>query len=224
MKRIVLLIFSILSIIHSEAQRPQWMIDSLSVAKEELAQHPDSVDLMLKKAAWNLQLGDWDYAKLEYDKVLYRDPGNLAALYYRAFVNTKLGRYNFARLDYTNLLSIVPGNFEAQLGLALLNDMDHHTTEAMDQINVLVEQFPDSALAYAARAGMEEARGQYLLAEYDFTQALIRDPNNTDYILSRINVYLEEKKYTLAKRDLDLLVKKGMPRARLSELYDKCKQ
>ncbi len=223
MKRILLLIFSVMSIIHVEAQRPQWMIDSLSAAKAELAQHPDSVDLMLKKAAWNLQLGDWDYAKIEYDKVLYRQPGNPAALYYRAFVNTKLGRYNFARLDYTNLLTIVPGNFEAQLGLALLNDMDHHTTEAMDQINVLIEQFPDSALAYAARAGMEEGRDQLLLAEYDYTQAIIRDPNNTDYILSRINVYIEEKKYSLAKRDLDILVQKGIPRSRLADLYQKCK-
>ena len=91
--------------------------------------------------------------------------GNPAALYFRAFTNTKLGRYKFARLDYTNLLTIVPGHFEALLGLALLNDLDNRKTEAMDQANMLVEQFPDSAVAYAARAGMELERKQYLLAE-----------------------------------------------------------
>ena len=67
-------------------------------------------------------------------------------------------RYNFARLDYQNLLVLVPGNFQAQLGLALLNEKDKHYTEAYDGINSLIEQYPDSAMAYAARGGMEKER------------------------------------------------------------------
>lgn len=203
------------------AQNPQWMADSLVAARNELKMYPDSVDLILKKAAWNVQMGDWEYAKGEYDHVLRLQPHNPAALYYRAFVNTKLGRYNFARLDYTHLLTLVPGNFEAQLGLALMNDMDNRKTEAMNQINMLVEQFPDSAIAYAARAGMEMERKQYMLAEYDYTQALIRDPQNTDYILSRVEVYVAMGKRRDARRDLDLLVSMGIPRASLEEYYRK---
>ena len=96
--------------------------DSLAHATDVLAYHPDSVDLRLKKAAWNIQLEQWNYAKDELDKVLFLNQTNIAGLFYRAFVNEKLKRYNFARLDYQNLLVLVPGNFQAQLGLALLNE------------------------------------------------------------------------------------------------------
>lgn len=78
--------------------------DSLAHATDVLAYHPDSVDLRLKKAAWNIQLEQWNYAKDELDKVLFLNQTNIAGLFYRAFVNEKLKRYNFARLDYQNLL------------------------------------------------------------------------------------------------------------------------
>jgi len=127
------------------------MRDSLAQAAQILAYHPDSIDLRLRKAAWNMQLEEWQYAKDEYDFVLAKQPANIAALYYRAYCNDRLHRYNFARLDYQNLLIIIPGNFEARLGLALLDQKDSHYTEALDGINRLVTAFPDSAPGSAAR-------------------------------------------------------------------------
>ena len=60
------------------AQKTNPLRDSLKIAVNELAFHPDSVDLLLKKAAWNIELGEWNYAKDAYDKVLaprqYRRP------------------------------------------------------------------------------------------------------------------------------------------------------
>jgi tetratricopeptide (TPR) repeat protein len=197
--------------------------DSLSRASEQLAYHPDSIDLRLKKASWNLMLEQWDYAHDDYDKVLNKDPQNIAALYYRAFVNEKQGRFNFARLDYTNLLKLVPGNFEAQLGLALLNQKDKHYTEAFDEINRLVEQFPDSAVAYAARAGIEKERKMLELAEFDYTKAINKDGSNHDYILNRADIRIQLGKFDDAKDDLDRLVRMGVPRASMKEYYMRIK-
>ncbi len=161
----------------------------------------------------------WDYAKQEYDYVLKLDPHNVSALYFRAYVNTKMGRYNFARLDYENVLTIVPGNFEAQLGLALLNEKDKHYTQALDGLNVLCDNFPDRAEAFAARAGVEKDRGMLELAEYDFGEALKLEPCNRDYRVSRVDVRLLLGRKDEAKEDLDELVKQGISRPELEDFY-----
>ena len=153
--------------------------------------------------------------------MLRHEPTNIAALYYRAYCNDRLGRYNFARLDYQNVLTLVPGNFEARLGLALLNEKDQHYTEALDGINQLVTAHPDSAVAWAARAGIESERGMNELAEYDYEKALQLDPDNKDYLLSRADLRIKLHRFTDAQRDLDKLVALGTPRAALKEWYDK---
>lgn len=206
------------------AQTKQQLRDSLKNASNELSFHPDSIDLRLKKAGWNIQLEEWRKAKDEYDIVLKTHPTNIAALYFRAFVNEKLGRYNFARLDYENLLLLVPGNFEGQLGLALLNQKDKHYTEAYDQLNRLCNQFPDSAVAYAARAGMELERNMLELAEYDYSEALKRDPQQTDYLLNRVEIRLRLGKHKEAREDLDSLLALGISKGELREYYKRIKR
>lgn len=203
------------------AQSTNPLRDSLKVATERLSFHPDSIDLRLTKAGWNMQLEEWQNAKVEYDIVLRHEPTNIAALYYRAYCNDRLGRYNFARLDYQNVLTLVPGNFEARLGLALLNEKDQHYTEALDGINQLVSAHPDSAVAWAARAGIENERGMNELAEYDYGKALQLDPDNKDYLLSRADLRIKLRRFTDAQRDLDKLVALGTPRVALKEWYDK---
>ena len=197
--------------------------DSLAVAVDRLSYKPDSLDLRLKKASWNVQLEQWQYAKDEYDYVLGRDPKNAAALFYRAYVNEKMKRYGFARLDYENLLSVLPGNFEGQLGLALLNQKDHRYTDAIDQINMLVAQYPDSAVAYAARGGIEMERKMYDLAEFDYGKAIELAPDEMDYRMSRVNVRLLLRRKSEAREDLDEIVRRGIPRANLTDWYMKCR-
>lgn len=205
------------------AQDHSALRDSLKQATEMLEYHPDSLDLRLKKASWNVQLGQWQYAKDEYDYVLGRDSRNVAGLYYRAFVNQKLRRYNFARQDYEQLLRIVPGHFSGLLGLALLNQKDKHHTEAINQINLLVSQHPDSALAYAARAGIEVEQGMLEPGEYDYTEAIRRAPDNTDYLLSRADLRIRLGKLREAREDLDRLVLLGVPRPALIDWYRRLK-
>ncbi len=212
-------IFLSLSCVSSRAQSNQALRDSLAHATNVLAYHPDSVDLRLKKAAWNIQLEQWNYAKDDLDKVLFLDNTNIAGLFYRAFVNEKLNRYNFARLDYQNLLVLVPGNFQAQLGLALLNEKDKHYTEAYDGINNLIEQYPDSAIAYAARAGIEKERGMLELAEYDFGKAIERDSNNRDYWINHVDLLIKLGRKSEAYADLERLKKLGMTPGQLRDFY-----
>lgn len=193
--------------------------DSLAEATQVLAYHPDSIDLRLKKAAWNIQLEQWQYAKDNLDKVLFLNNTNIAGLFYRAYVNEKLLRYNFARLDYQNLLVLVPGNFQAQLGLALLNEKDKHYTEAYDGINNLIEQYPDSASAYAARGGIEKERGKLELAEYDYAKAISLDGDNQDYCINHVDLLISLGRKLDAYDELEALQRKGVKAGQLQEFY-----
>ncbi len=217
-RKLLLCLLSI-ACLAAAAQTRDELRDSLAAATDSLAYHPDSIDLRLKKAGWNMQLEQWEYAKQEYDYVLSRDGKNVSALYFRAYANTRLGRYRFARLDYENMLAVVPGNFEAQLGLALLNQKDKHYTQALDGLNVLCNAFPDRAEAFAARAGVELERGMTETAEYDFSEALRLDPANVDYRVSRADVRIKLGNKAGARDDLEELVKQGVSRAALEEFY-----
>lgn len=206
------------------AQNNQALRDSLAKATEMLAYHPDSIDLRLKKAAWNIQLEQWAYAKDDLDKVLYLNNTNIAGLFYRAFVNEKMNRYNFARLDYQNLLVLVPGNFQAQLGLALLNEKDKHYTEAYDGMNNLIEQYPDSAVAFAARGGIEKERGMIELAEYDYKKAAELAPTNRDYLINHVDILIRLGRKSEALEDLKRLQSLGMSPGELHDFYVRLKK
>ena len=93
----------------------------------------------------------------------------------------------------------------------------------MDQINQLVESYPNKATAYVARANIERERKMYSLAEYDFTQAIQLEPEVTDHLVNRADVRLLMGNYEGAKADLDLLVKKGIAKAALQDFYKRLK-
>ena len=197
--------------------------DSLSRLNDSIRLHPRNTDLRLRKAAVNIELEQWEYATDEYSRVLQLDPNNLAALYYRAYANQALRHYDLAKADYETFLSVMPKHFEAQLGLAMVKRKLGRSLDAMDELNRLVQLFPDSALAYAARAGYETELRKYELAIYDWDEALKRNPANVDFSVSKVDVLIAMKRYDEAWHLLEQLMKQGVPRAALKEWIDKCK-
>ena len=213
---------ALLSLSASAQTRQEWR-DSLTRLNDSIRLKPYDTDLRLRKAAVNIELEQWDYAAEEYGRVLRIDPKNLAALYYRAYVNTTLRRYDLAKSDYETFLTIVPKHFEAQLGLAMIKRKLEHSADALDELNRLVQAFPDSALSYAARAGYEAELKQYDLALYDWDEALKRAPRNKEYQVSKVDVLIAMKHYDEAWRLLEQLMRQGVPKAALKEWIDKCK-
>lgn len=197
--------------------------DSLKRVNQLIRLYPDSIDLRLKKAALNIELEQWDYAIDEYSRVLQRSPKNLAALYYRAYAHNTMRHYDLAKVDYETFLSLVPKHFEAQLGLAMVKKRLGRWLDATDELNKLVQLFPDSALAWAARAGFETEREQYDLALYDWDEALKRHPGNVDFTVSKIDILITLKRFDEAWLLLEQLMKQGVPRAALKEWIDQCK-
>ena len=207
-----------------QAQTSQQWRDSLQVLNRMIDQWPRSTDLRLKKAAVNIQLGQWDYAVEEYANVLRLDEKNPAALYFRAYALTHLRQYAQARADYEKLLQEVPLHMEGRLGLALVNEKMGRTRDALDGYNQLVEMFPDSALCYAARAAFESTQQQYDVALYDWDEAIRRQPSNADYVVTKADLLIALGRYDEARSTLEKALQQGVPRGVLREWFDKCRK
>lgn len=197
--------------------------DSLTTLNRQIELNPKSVDLRLRKAAVNLQLRQWEYAIEEYNTVLLDEPQNMAALYFRAYANNNLRRYDLAKNDYEDILGRSPSHLEARLGLAYTLILLERTTEALNQMNVTVEQHPDSAVAYAARAGLEKDMKLYDAALYDWNEAIRLSPENIDYTVSKADILILMGRKAEAIDLLDDAVRRGTPRGTLREWYQKCR-
>ena len=171
----------------------------------------------------NINLQQWDYAAEEYGDVLRIDDRNLAALYFRAFCHTQLKHYDMAKADYESFLAIQPQHFEAHLGLAHTLQKLGRKTETMDELNRMVQLFPDSADAYAARAAYETEQKQYEVAVFDWDEAISRRPESLALVVSKVDVLIRQGKRKEALEALDAQVKKGTPKGMLREWYDQCK-
>jgi len=198
--------------------------DSLTVLSQQIATQPWSTDLHLRKATANLELKQWQYAIDEYGLVLQHEPNNPAALFYRAYANTHLRRFDLAKNDLNDLLVYFPKHFEGRLSLAIVLQQLGKRQDAIDQLNQTIEMYPDSAVAYAARANVERQMKQDEASLYDWQRAEQLAPRDPTYVVSHVDLLLVLERRTEARRVLDAAVRRGIPKGMLLEWYDKCKR
>lgn len=197
-----------------------------------IEQNPRDVSLRLKKAAANIELGQWRYALDEYNIILELEKKNLNALYYRAYVNQHLGRITFARKDYEDVLEQAPQNVNALIGLIYVNVEDNRLGQALYDANRLVEAHNHEAEPYAVRADVEKALNMVDAAIDDIEKAVkiekiqaekkypfSVDDNITSYQLTAFALYKQKQQKEKAKAALDYLVANGIPRGALMDDY-----
>lgn len=223
MKNSLLILTLLLTVPVLHAQTPQQWRDSLAVLNRQIAEQPRSTDLRLKKAAANIALNQWEYAVEEYGNVLRLDQHNLAALFYRAYALNTLRRYGEARADYEAFLQIAPVHLAARIGLSTVLENLGRNTEALDELNRAVQMFPNDASVYAARALLESKLKQIEPALYDWTEAIRLDASNTGYVVSKVDLLLQQGRRHEARRELDEAISRGEPRNNLKEWIDRCR-
>ena len=207
-----------------QAQSNQEWRDSLNVLNQQIAQSPYNADMHMRKAAINLELQQWEFAVDEYKTVLQHDENNLTALFYRAYAYTHLRRYDLAKNDYNDILFNEPTHMEARIGLSYVYQLMGKRNDALDLLNIVVEQYPDSVAGYVARASLETEMKQYESALYDWEEAIKLIPDNTDYQLSYVEVLIRMGRNDAARRELNKLANRGVAQGLLREYYKKIKR
>ena len=220
---VIVLLFIICHLSFSPARAQNWR-DTLTILNKQIAQSAWSTDLHLRKANANLQLKQWQYAVDEYALVLQKEPRNPAALFYRAYAYTHLRRFDLARNDLSDLLIVLPHHYEARLSMAVVQQQLGRKQEALDHLNQAIQQSPDSAVAYAARANLERDMKQDEAALYDWQKAEELSPRDPTYVVSHVDLLLVLERRKEARRVLDEAVNRGIPRGMLLEWYAKCKR
>ena len=223
MNRAILVLLLLLGVGSAGAQTPQQWRDSVSFLIEAIRQDPKNTDLRLKKAEANINLQQWEYAVEEYGHVLRIDDRNLAALYFRAYCQSKLRHYDMAKADYEAFLAMEPKHLEARLGLAHVLQKMGRKTDTFDELNRIVQLFPDSADAYAARAVYEMEQQMNDAALYDWDEAIRLQPANVDFVVSKVDILLRQGRRKEAHEALDAVTHHGVARGMLKEWYDRCK-
>ena len=221
--RSLIIIAMLLSGFCANAQTPREWRDSVSVLIDAINKNPKDVNLRLLKGEANINLKQWEYAVQEYGYVLRLDEKNLAALFFRAFCHTQLRHYDLAKVDYETFLTIQPEHFEAHIGLAHTLRQLGRRTDTFDELNRIVQLFPDSAEAYAARASYEVEQGLYNAAVYDWDEALRLQPSNVEFAVSKVDALIRQGRRQEARDVLDAIVRRGTPRGALKEWYDQLK-
>ena len=223
MHRQLLFFISLLLVSGLSAQTRQEWRDSLEMLNAKIGKDPNNLNLHLLNAEANINLEQWDYALAEYGKILHADEKNLAALYFRAYVHMQQKHYDLARVDYESFLLLEPEHFEARLGLAHVLQKLGRKTETTDELNRLIQMFPDSADAYAARAAYETEMKQYDIALYDWDEAIRRKPLKSGFVVSKADILIRLYRMDEARKELNAAIKRGVPRYALKEWLDKCK-
>ena len=223
MHRQLLFFISLLLVSGLSAQTRQEWRDSLEMLNAKIGKDPNNLNLHLLKAEANINLEQWDYALAEYGKILHADEKNLAALYFRAYVHMQQKHYDLARVDYESFLLLEPEHFEARLGLAHVLQKLGRKTETTDELNRLIQMFPDSADAYAARAAYETEMKQYDIALYDWDEAIRRKPLKSGFVVSKADILIRLYRMDEARKEFNSAIKRGIPRYALKEWLDKCK-
>lgn len=180
---------------------------------------PTTLGLLLDRASLYFRLGNDDHAIADYTSVLDYNADHTEALFFRAYLYSRRRDYKKSRSDYERLLKLEPAREDALQGLCILNSKDNRPREAMEQVNNLIQLYPNHATNYVIRGGMELEAKRYETALYDYDKAVSMDPTNPHYLLCRADCYVKMKKKKLARRDLQQALQLGADKTVVAEMY-----
>ena len=94
MKRIIYVALLLLLSKNAFCQSKEQLRDSLTAITTQLKAHPTSIDLLLKKAGYSMQLENWQHAIDAYSDILMLQPSYQTALYFISYLYDKTNSLN----------------------------------------------------------------------------------------------------------------------------------
>jgi tetratricopeptide (TPR) repeat protein len=170
------------------------------------------------EAFWNrgavrLNLGDLRGAEADFSQAIQRDSNYLRPYYSRASVRYLQGNEDGTKADLETALALdaKDGSTDLFLGTILAElaftegqaaNNPELAQQALQVLNVTIQQYPDKALAYASRGNIYASSDpQRALADFD--QAIELEPNFAVAYFTRSRIYVDQQNAQAAIADLD---------------------
>lgn len=149
-----------------------------------LSDNPTDADAYYGRGIIYNSKKQYDKAISDFTKAIEINSNNYSYYYYRAITYNIMKQYENAMKDYTMALKIVPHDANLQLVHAVQWHLIGHTDRAFEEINKIILNYPNFALAYHTRGEGYDDKGQYDKSYADYKRACDLGLNASCKILS----------------------------------------
>lgn len=214
------LLFSNLGTVLRRQGRTDEAIESYTMA---LNITPYSTAMLLNRAALYMDKGREDLAYVDYCNVIDLLPDEMEARLMRAYIYQRRRQYKESRIDYNVVLRQDPKNKTARLGRMMLDEKENRLTAAMEEMNQLIQEYPDDVLLLKMRANLYIGRQQWEVALLDLEAASRMDGKDAEVCVVMGDTYLQLKKKGEARAAFEQAIARGVPRAELQQRLKECR-
>ncbi|MFZ1984537.1 MAG: tetratricopeptide repeat protein [Desulfatitalea sp.] len=170
----------------------------------EVRQNKDVIDEAINS-------GDWEAARIYYEQLLAKAPGDCRAMYHLGYIWGQLDDHAREIQFYEEAIACgytADDRLFFNLGMAYADRGDLERAATAFERAVTVQ--PDNADNHFALGLMEQAMGRSERAEHAWQQAVVLDPRHWESRLALARLYLDQSRWNEAREQLDA-VDQGEP-------------
>lgn len=149
------------------------------------------------------KLGKKEEALVSYNSALGKFPKAVFALQNRAALLCELDSLQAAKRDYTLILSIDPDNVDALYSRGLIFLSEKNFLAAETDFEQVLKTNPNNIQALSSMAFLSKNKGDWNAAEEKYTDLIYKYKNQPVFYVNRAECYLQQKKLSRAKDDLN---------------------
>ncbi|MDX1351529.1 MAG: tetratricopeptide repeat protein, partial [Thiomicrorhabdus sp.] len=142
--------------------------------------------------------GDYEGAKVLFNKTLSKEPKNINALLGLGGIETAQGNYRQAINFYQKVLEIKPNNLYAFEAISNLSGHLELNKAWELELHEMALKYPNSAMLQYAKGNLYARKNDWLAAQESYFQAYVLDSKNPDYMMNLAVSFDHLGKYSMA--------------------------
>ena len=184
---------------------------------------PYSTAMLLNRASLYLEQGRDDLAYVDYCNVVDLLPDEPEARLMRAYIYQRRRQYKEARADYNAVLRQDSRHKTARMGLLMVDEKEGRQMAAMEEMNRLVQEYPDDTTLLLMRANLYLNREQWEVALLDLETVVEREAQDPAPCILMGDACLRVGRKSEARKAFERAIARGVPPAELRERLKECK-